>query len=65
MKNDETVMVTTSIYIRRDILERLKVGSGRHGVSVVLDKLGEMWLDGEVEIMIKLQEVMDIEKENE
>ena len=60
MTNDE--MVTTSIYIRKDILERLKVGSGRHGVSVVLDKLAEMWLDGEVEIMIKLQEA--IEKEN-
>lgn len=57
MANDE--MVTTSIYIRKDILERLKVASGRHGVSVVLDELGEMWLDGKIEIKIKLQEISE------
>ncbi len=48
-------MITVSIYIRESISERLKMASGRHSVSTILDELAEVWLNGEVEITIEPQ----------
>lgn len=49
--NDE--MVTTSIYIRKRIWERLKDTTGRNNVSSIVDMLIEKWLDDEIDISIK------------
>lgn len=51
-KTDEE-MVTRSIYISKDLYERFQQAAGRMGVSIVLSKLAEKWLSGEVELSIE------------
>lgn len=46
-------MTTTSIYIRKDLLRRLKNAAGQVGVSIIVSKLCEKWLDKKVEISIE------------
>lgn len=45
-------MVTRSIYIERDLYEKLLLASGRAGASLVITYLVKKWLNGEINLEI-------------
>lgn len=51
MENSDKI--TTSIYIKRDLHERLREAVGEVGISLVISKLIEKWLDGETKLEIE------------
>ena len=52
--NDE--MVTRSIYIKKELYDRLQKAANRAGASLIITYLIEMWLDGKIVIDIQPNE---------